>query len=376
MQAKNYPWWSPLMGEREKELICQVVDAGFPNDGPFTEKFERQLAEFLGVKYAVAVTSCTTALYLSLTALGIGHGDEVLVPDITFIATANAVTMTGAKPVLVDVDKATFCIDPDSLENAITPKTRAVIPVHVSGRAANLDAISRLCLKHNLFLVEDAAEALGSLLQGKYLGTIGVTGCFSFSPAKTITTGQGGVVVTDSDELHGRLRELKDQGRPVRGTGGNDNHVSVGFNFKFTDLQAAMGLAQLEGLSYRLAKLRRHYEVYQDCLKDNPHLRLPGFDTASGECPQWVDAFVLSGRDELYEYLKSRNADCRKFWFPLHTQRPYLLDDEDFKSSIDVSKHSLWLPSSLNLSEEDVRQVAGFINEWAMTSSKSTNSAR
>lgn len=364
------------MGEREKEFICQVIDAGFPNDGPLTEKFERLLAEFLGAKHAIAVTSCTAGLYLSLMSLGIGPGDEVLVPDITFIATANAVSMTGATPVLVDVEKSTFCMDPESMEKAITTKTRAVIPVHVSGRAANLNAISRICIKHNLFLVEDAAEALGSMVHGKYLGTIGATGCFSFSPAKTITTGQGGVVVTNSDELHGRLRELKDQGRPKRGTGGDDIHVSIGFNFKFTDLQAAMGLAQLEGLSLRLAKLRRHYEVYRDCLQNNPRLRLPEFDTVSGACPQWVDAFVDADRDELYEYLKSRNADCRKFWFPLHTQQPYLMTDDNFPNSVAVSKHSLWLPSSLNLSEEDVRHVAGFINEWAKTRGKSTASVR
>lgn len=376
MQAKTYPWWSPVMGEREKELICQVIDAGFPNDGPLTEKFERSLAEFLGAKHAVAVTSCTAGLYLSLMALGIGHGDEVLVPDITFIATANAVSMTGATPVLVDVDKSTFCMCPESMEKSISAKTRAVIPVHVSGRSANLDAISQLCLKHNLVLVEDAAEALGSMAGGKYLGTIGATGCFSFSPAKTITTGQGGVIVTNSDELYGRLRELKDQGRPVRGTGGNDVHVSVGFNFKFTDLQAAMGLAQLEGLAQRLTKLRRHYEVYRDCLQDNPHLRLPEFDITAGACPQWVDAYVDTHRDDLYEYLKARNADCRKFWFPLHTQQPYFLADDNFENSVAVSKHSFWLPSSLNLSEEDIRQLAGFINEWAACRSKSAASAR
>ncbi|MBX9686404.1 MAG: DegT/DnrJ/EryC1/StrS family aminotransferase [Candidatus Obscuribacterales bacterium] len=372
MQEKTYPWWSPVMGAREKELLSQVIDSGFPNDGPFTEKFENELAAFLGAKYAVAVTSCTAGLYLSLMALGIGSGDEVLVPDITFIATANAVSMTGAKAVLVDVNKADFCIDFAAMRKALSSKTRAIIPVHVSGRAPDMERLLAFAQEHNLKVIEDAAEALGSKTLGKYLGTLGLSGAFSFSPAKTITTGQGGLIVTNSEEIHGRLRELKDQGRPKRGTGGNDTHVSLGFNFKFTDLQAAMGLAQLETLSERLKKLQKHYECYKAALADNGRVRLPEFDTAAGACPQWIDAYVEEDRDGLYEYLKQRNADCRKFWFPLHTQNPYLSDDADYKNSIDVSKKSLWLPSSLNLEEADIYKVAEFVNDWAKLPSART----
>ena len=171
-----------------------------------------------------------------------GVGDEVIVPDVTFIATANAVTLTGASPVLVDIDPRTLTLDPQRTERAITTRTKAIVPVHVSGRAADLGAIMDIAQRHGLLVVEDAAEAFLSKHDGKCLGTFGIAGCFSLSPNKTVTTGQGGLVVTDDDRLHVRLRELKDQGRPVRGTGGDDAHDSVGFNFKFTNLQAAIGL--------------------------------------------------------------------------------------------------------------------------------------
>ena len=374
MQVKNYPWWTPVMGEREKELISQVIDSGFPNDGTLTEKFEKELADFLGVRHAIAVTSCTAGLYLSLMSAGIGPGDEVLVPDITFIATANAVSMTGARPVLVDVNKTDFCISTDAMQKALSTKTRAVIPVHVSGRAADLSEIQKFVSAHDLILIEDAAEALGSMSCSKYLGTSGLTGCFSLSPAKTITTGQGGIIVTNSAEVSQRLRELKDQGRSRRGTGGNDLHVSLGFNFKFTDLQAAMGLAQMESLEKRLAKLKRHYEIYCECLAQNSRLRLPAFDTASGNCPQWVDAYVYENRDSLYAFLKERHADCRKFWFPLHTQQPYASADNIFANANAVSKNALWLPSSLKLQENDVQDVAGFINDWSKVGTRNLTS--
>ncbi|SVB90055.1 uncharacterized protein METZ01_LOCUS242909, partial [marine metagenome] len=178
----------------------------------------------VGATYAVGVTNGTSALFLALAALGIGHGDEVVVPDLTFIATANAVTLTGATPVLVDIDPATLTISPEAFEKAITAHTRAVIPVHISGRSADLPAIVAIAKEHGLAVVEDAAEAFASFHDGRALGTIGIAGCLSFSPNKTIMTGQGGMVLTDDEGLHLRLRELKDQGRPVRGTGGDDPH--------------------------------------------------------------------------------------------------------------------------------------------------------
>ena len=201
---------------RREGAAREVIDSGFLNDGEVTTQFESQMAELLACKHVVATTSGTAAIFLALAGLGVGAGDEVIVPDVTFIATANAVTLTGAKPVLVDIDPAKLTLDPECTERAITARTKAIVPVHVSGRAADMDAILDIAKRHGLLVVEDAAEALLSKHQGRCLGTFGIAGCFSLSPNKTVTTGQGGLVATDDDRLHVRLRELKDQGRPVR----------------------------------------------------------------------------------------------------------------------------------------------------------------
>jgi len=363
-RTASIPWWRPVMSEREKQFLAEVIDSNFPNDGPRTSEFESRIAQICGVPYAVAVTSGTSALFLAIVAAGIGFGDEVLVPDITFIATANAVRLAGATPVLVDVDPSTFCIDPESAASAITSHTKAIIPVHVSGRGAAMEAISKIATERDLFVIEDAAEALGSKRLGAALGSIGDLGCFSFSPNKTITTGQGGVVVTRDLNLHQRLRELKDQGRPMRGTGGDDEHPSLGYNFKFTDLQAVVGLAQLESFSERQDHLRRLYRLYQTGLEGNRRVRLGKFELTHGEVPQWVDCTV-EDRDGLTEFLSKRRIGFRKFWLPLHTQAPYRSDSGSFESSIRVSREALWLPSAMTLTEEDVAHVCCVINEWS-----------
>jgi perosamine synthetase len=356
------PWWQPEVGQAEYDLLRQVLDSNFLNEGRFTEQFASRLADLLGVKHAIAATSCTAALFLALKALDVGHGDEVIVPDVTFIATANAVTLTGARPVLVDIDPQTLTIDPQQVEAAITPRTRAIVPVHLSGRAADMTALCDLARHRGLEVVEDAAEALLSYHQGRPLGTWGKLGCFSFSPNKTLTTGQGGLIVTNDDRLVVRLREFKDQGRPVRGTGGDDLHHSIGFNFKFTNLQAALGLGQLELLPARLERMRRTYEIYWRELTGLPGFHLPGF--RPGEVPQWVDA-VVTHRDALAARLTSLHMHTRNFWHPIHRQVPYHLPDTRFPNSTDICRKALWLPSAFTLSDEDLASVCRAIREFA-----------
>lgn len=349
-------WWLPEIGELEKRLVNQVLESNYINDGSVTREFERKLADSLGCRHVVAVTSGTAALYLALAGLGIGHGDEVIVPDVTFIATANAVTLAGATPVLVDIDRRTLTIDPDAVRAAVTARTKAIVPVHVSGRAADLDSISDIAREFGLCVVEDAAEALLSKYRGKCLGTIGHAGVLSFSPNKTITTGQGGAVLTNDDQLHTRLRELKDQGRAVQGTGGDDRHPALGFNFKLTNLQAAIGLGQLQRLQGRVARMQRIYECYAEQLQDLPGIILPGFRTAAGETPQWVDAIVQK-RDALCASLEASGMGCRRFWHPLHTQKPYRQPDERFPHSTAVAPRAMWLPSAFQMTTDDVRAV-------------------
>ena len=362
--TKQIAWWKPLLGEREKQLVCEVIDANFPNEGAFTEAFEAAVARTCEIPYAIAVTSGTAALYLSLKACDIGFGDEVIVPDVTFIATANAVRMAGAEPILVDVDATTFNVDVAAVERAITPRTRAIIPVHVSGRAADMPRLVALAQARGLKVIEDAAEALGSINFGRPLGAHGDFGCFSFSAYKTITTGQGGMIVTRSQEMHAKLRALKDQGRPVRGTGGADDHLSTGYNFKLTNLQAAVGVAQMERLASRREHLRTLYQVYRRELEGVPRVRLPGFDLVAGECPQWVDAEV-DGRDSLQSYLRERGVLTREFWRPLHTQPPYQSAKGPFPASERVARGGLWLSSALDLDEADIKTACRHIRDWA-----------
>jgi perosamine synthetase len=356
-------WWQPELGEVERERVAEVVMSNYINDGDVTEQFAQAIARLTDARFGVGVTSGTAAIYLSLMALGIAHGDEVIVPDITFIATANAVSMTGATAVLADVDPGTLNLSVDAMEAAINSKTKAVVPVHVSGRGAEIEKIVRICRQRGLAIVEDAAEAFCSRHENRWLGTFGQTGCFSFSPNKIITTGQGGVIVTNDEAIFHRLRELKDQGRPVRGTGGADIHASLGFNFKLTNLQAAVGLGQLERLPERLERIRRTYAIYRDELAGANCIHILPFKIDTGEQPQWIDA-LAERRDELDEFLARNGADCRRFWFPLHTQKPYLGDDKDFPNSTRLGRQAIWLPSAFQMTDDDVRSVCRLINKF------------
>ena len=357
------PWWQPQIGNIEKELVQKVLSDNYPNEGNLTALFEQELSKLFNVKYAISVTSGTAAMFLSLKALGISVGDEVIVPDITFIATANAVDMTGATPVLVDIDPATLTIDTNALIKAITPKTKAVIPVHVTGRPADMTKIMKIAEKNNLYIIEDACEGLHSKLNGINLGTFGKTGCFSLSPNKIITTGQGGIIITNDEKLNLVLREFKDQGRPVRGTGGDDIHYIRGYNFKFTDIQAALGIGQLTYLRKRAERLIRTHVIYLNELGGVNGIQLLPFNLKGGELPLWTD--VLSDRrDELANYLLLKGISSRKFWLPIHTQLPYKLGDEYFPQSSIIGGSALWLPSSYTLSDNDILCVSNVIKSF------------
>ena len=361
--SRNLEFWTPQFGPEEKTLLAEVVDSGFLNDGPLTSRFERQVADLLGAKHVVATTSGTAAIFLSLAALGVGPGDEVITPDVTFIATQNAVSLTGAKPVLVDVNPDTLNIDSEAVERAVTPRTKAIVPVHVTGRAADMEALAAVSNRHGLAIVEDAAEAFLSKHQGKCLGTFGIAGCFSLSPNKTITTGQGGLIATNDDRVHVRLRELKDQGRPVRGTGGDDAHNSVGYNFKFTDMQAAVGLAQLRDVPRRVERMRSIHRGYRDGLRGVEGVRVIPFRIEDGELPQWTDV-LAERRDELFSHLAARGMHGRRFWHPIHTQPPYLAPAEHFPNSSRQIPRAMWLPSAFTLTDEDVATVCAEIRNF------------
>lgn len=356
------PWFGPEIGKTEQKLVIKVLESGYINDGEVTRIFEKKVAEFLGVKHCVAVTSGTAALSLALMGLGIGPKDEVIVPDLTFIATANAVGLAGAKVKLVDIEPHRFAIDVEKVKEALTRRTCAIIPVDVNGRGANYQELLPLAKEKGLFVVCDATEALGSKYNGRYLGTFGDAGCFSFSPNKIITTGQGGMIATNNTQLSYRLRELKDQGRLTQGTGGDDLHPVIGYNFKFTDLQAAIGLAQLERLPERLEKAKLRDSWYRSLLGNCSHNEFPQTHIEQGEILQWTDILVKE-RLKLVKAFKRANIGFRAFWHPLHTQRPYACKINRFINSINISKRGLWLPSHFSLTKEQVKRIASVIRD-------------
>lgn len=362
MSAIRIPFWQPEVGAEESAGVARVLESNYLNDGAVTAEFEQRIAQMFNAKYAIAVTSGTAALFVSLVAAGVGHGDEVIVPDITFIATANAVSMTGARAVLADVDAKALTLCPRAVERALTPRTKAIIPVHLSGRAANLSSILSIAKQHRLRVIEDGAEAwLSKFEDGRYLGTIGDVGALSLSPNKTITTGQGGIVLTNDDYLFARIREIKDQGRPARGTGGDDVHMSLGYNFKFTNLQAAVGLAQLDRLPARATRLRAMYQQYKEELAGVDGISLLQFK--DDETPQWIDC-ICDNRDALNAHLLSRGMQGRKFWYPLHTQAPYRASDAKFINATRIGPVAFWLPSAFQMSEGDISKVCDVVRKF------------
>ena len=352
------PWWHPVLGEEEVERVVEVLRSGYPNDGAVTDEFGRRIAELCGVAHGVAVSNGTAALTCALAACGVGAGDDVLVPDLTFVATANAVRSVGAKPVLVDISLNHFGMDPEAARTSITPRTKAVVPVHVNGRAGQLVELVALARDNGLAVIEDAAEALGSRHAGAALGSFGDAACFSFAASKIITTGQGGAVVTQSAELAKRVREMKDQGRAERGTGGGtDEHPVFGLNFKLTNVQAALGLAQLERLPARLQHLRELRAWYADEFAGfEPVLTLPPVDEMSGEALAWIDA-LSEDRDALVRHFESQGIDPRPFWRPVHAQGAHRADESAYPNATWVADRGFWLPSALSLTREDAAAV-------------------
>jgi perosamine synthetase len=362
MKDISIPWFSPKTVGGELTRLQGVLERNFFNDGPLTQEFQDRIAGIAGTRYAVAVTSGTAAISLALMAAGVGAGDEVIVPDLTFIATANAVRLTGASVKLVDIEPRRFGISISALAAVVGPRTRAVVAVDVNGRGANYEELEAFCNGNCLALICDSAEALGSRYAARALGSFGLAGCFSFSAAKTVSTGQGGMITTNDEQVAARLAALKDQGRPVRGTGGDDAHPTLGFNFKYTDLQAAVGLAQLDALDQRLAKARQRDEWYRAALSGTPGLEFPDYDQQPQEVRQWTDV-LLDRKHEVKSALEAASIGCRAFWHPLHTQPPYWTNGQACPNAADVSARGLWLPSHFDLTEEDVGRVADVIRK-------------
>ena len=348
---ERIPWFEPLLDEADAEAVRRQVLKGFVNEGPSNREFEKILMEYFKVPYAVTTPSCTMALALSLMAVGIKPGDTVLVPDITFIGTAGAVRLAGAEPILVDVDPQTFNMDPDDARYRLKPSTKVILPVHLNGRSADLSALRALAGEKGLLIVEDAAEALGSRNAEGFLGTLSEAGCFSFAPTKIITSGQGGFVLTKKQELRDQLVRLKDHGRLSRAS---DVHPVTGFNFKVTDMQAALVISQWQKLDARIARSRELDRLYIEGLQDLPELEFTARDLQGGYL-MWPD-FKSRRRDDLVKHLLANNIVPRPFWPAIHTQPAYACGGQ-FPGATEASRFACWLPCSPGITNEQVQRI-------------------
>ena len=362
--AQMEPWFD----EHEARAVYDYMrSGGWVTEFRKTREFENAIAEYVGARYCSVVSNGTISLTLALMAFGVGPGDDVLVPDYTMVASANAVTLAGAEIVFVDVSLDTLCMDFDRMAEAVSPRTKAVMLVTINGRyPANLESFVDFCRQRELRLIEDAAQSLGSFKGERHLGRFGDIGSFSFSAPKVITTGQGGALVTDEEALIGQIRRLRDFGRDA---GGGDHYLSRGWNFKFTDLQAVIGLEQMKKLEWRVARKKEIYDAYRRHLQGTTGVRfIP--TNLSDTSPWFIDLLVDGGRrDELMAHLKQRGIGSRPFYPALHAE-PVFGRQGDFPNAVTIARDGLWLPSSSSLDDETVERVCGEIQEFCLTEPK------
>lgn len=351
------PVCEPSLGEEELENVVQAVRSGWiSSSGRFVAEFEENFADYCGIRYGVSTSSGTTALHLALVALGIKKGDEVIVPALTFISPANAVTYCGAKPVFVDSHKDYWCIDPEKIE--ITPETRAIIPVHLYGHPCDMGPIMDLAQDHDLYVIEDACEAHGAEYKGKKIGSFGDVSCFSFYGNKILTTGEGGMCLTDDDELYEKMRILRDHGfDPER----RYWHNVIGFNYRMTNLQAAVGVAQLKRLDEFVRKKRNIAKWYERGLTHETIELHPEMPWA--KCVYWMYSILVPDCGGLIERLEENGIDTRPFFYPVSVL-PLYKTDERFPVAERLSLMGVNLPSSTRLMKEEVEYVCENVNTY------------
>ncbi len=367
-RVRKFPVSEPDIGEQEISNVMECVTTGWiSSQGRFIGQFETAFSEYLGGGHAIAVSNGTVALQLGLTALGIGRGDEVIVPDFTFGASVNAIIHAGATPVLVDVEKETWTLDPEELRKAITPRTRAIMPVHIYGQPARIDEIAEIAADSGLFVIEDCAEALGARYKNRLVGLDGDCTCFSFFANKVITTGEGGMVVFRDAELAARARILRDHGMSPKKRYWHDY---PGFNFRMTNMQAAVGVAQLDRVRViSVLNEKILFQKYDDLLSGHGEITLlPKNDWS--ENSYWLYTLMLNGlgedaRDQLIARLGQRGIDARPGFYPMHVMEPYrAFGHGNYPVSSYLAANSISLPTSPGLSEGEAHHIAGiFLDE-------------
>jgi len=363
VKTMKIPVCAPKIGEKDIDLVARCVRSTWVSGtSDYVTEFEDAFARFCGCKYGIATNSGTTALHVVLAALGIGKNDEVIIPTFTMIATANAVTYTGARPVLVDSEPDTWNIDVESIEKVITPRTKAIMPIHTYGHPADMDPLLDLAEEHDLFVIEDAAEAHGAEYKGRRTGSLGDAGCFSFYANKIITTGEGGMIVTHDEELAERAKWLRAHAFGKHGK--HFFHEALGFGYRMSGLQAALGLAQLERIDDFVSSRRQNAKLYNSLLSElGDKISLPP-EAPWAKNVYWMYSVLLKhkfgmSRQDFMNNLASMEIETRTFFYPIHLQPVYSKQfrKHRFPVADDISQRGVNLPSGTGLNAEEVSYV-------------------
>jgi perosamine synthetase len=360
MENKFINQMEPAFDEHERKAMdAYLLSGGWVTEFRQTQTFAKIIAEYTGAKYCYITANGTVSLSLALMALGVGVGDEVIVPDYTMVATANAAATIGAKVVFADIERETLTLDFDKMADVVTPKTKAVMLVSNGGRyPANLLKFKEFCNERKIALIEDTAQALGSFWNGKHLGTIGDVGSFSFSMPKIITTGQGGALITDNEELAYKIEKMRDFGREKSGA---DHYIMIGTNSKFTDIQAVIGIEQMKKLPARVERKKEMGKLYYSLLENIKGVELIPFDFK--QIAPWMYDILCERRSELQAFLKEQNIGTREFYPPLHSEPAYGYSGS-YPVTEEISRKGLWLPSSVLVTNEQIEYICGKIREF------------
>ena len=361
------PIAKPYISEEEKKAVAEVLDSDIIAQGPKVEEFEKQFAEFCGVKNSAAFNSGTASIHTALHVIGIGEGDEVITTPLTFIATANPVLMQQAKPIFADVKPDTFNIDPEQIQEKITEKTKAIIPVDFYGQLCDYDKINKIAKENNLLVIEDACQAVNASFGGKKAGSFGDIGCFSFYATKNMTCGEGGAITTDNKEYADKAKLFRQHGMSALGA---YDYNDIGYNYRTTDINAAILLEQLKKIEELTEKRIKNAEYFNENLKDVQGIETPfvkkGFKHVYHQYTVKVDGFKLS-RDKLMEHLKERGIDCRVYYpKPLHlceNFRKLGYKEGDFPVTEELNKQILSLPVYPSLTDKELDKIARTIKE-------------
>ena len=367
MQNRFIPVAAPVLSGNEKAYVMDCIDSTWISSaGKYVEKFEAAFADFCGVKHAASCCNGTVALHLALMALGVGPGDEVIVPTLTFVATANTVVYCGARPVFVDSEPNTWNLDPAQLEAKVTPRTRGIIPVHLYGHPADMDHILSIARKRSLFVLEDAAEAHGAEYKGRKAGSMGDIAIFSFYGNKIVTTGEGGMVITNDDALAGKVRQLRAQGiDPAR----RYWFPVIGYNYRMTNVTAAIGLAQMEKVDWHVQRRLEVAAWYREHLQSVPGISWQP-EMPWAKHVYWMFSILLGDevlleRDEVMARLRERGIETRPLFYPMHTLPPYAdaARGESFPVAERLARRGINLPTWAGLTRDDVRYICDSLRE-------------